>query len=76
MILLKACFNIKILTMDFEISETNKGKKSLIYESFVFRIDNVLSTIIPINLSHSHDIDEWKVESHNLVITWKIRELL
>ena len=44
MILLKACFNIEILTMDFKISETNKGEKSLIYESYFFRIDNVLKS--------------------------------
>ena len=90
MILLKACFNIENLTMDFKISETNKMQQSLIYESFVFRIDNVLkssdiswwctnrsckarlrtdsaiSTIIPINLSHSHDINERKVERQQL----------
>ena len=90
MILLKATFNIEILTMDFKISETNKGKKSLIYESYVFRIDNVLkssdiswrctnrtckarlrtdsamSTIVPVNLSHSHDADERKVERQQL----------
>ena len=44
MILLKACFHIEILTMDFKISETSKGKKSLNYESYVFRIDNVLKS--------------------------------
>ena len=33
MILLKAYLRMEILTMDFKISETNKGKKSLINES-------------------------------------------
>ena len=44
MFLLKACFNIERLTMDFKISETNKGKKRLIYEREVFRIENVLKS--------------------------------
>lgn len=73
--------------MDFKISETNKGKKSLIHDSYVFRIDNVLkssdiswrcsnrsckarlrtdSAIIPVNMSHNHDIDERKVERQQL----------
>ena len=30
--------------MDFKISETNKVKKSLIHDSYVFRIDNVLNS--------------------------------
>ena len=28
--------------MDFKISDTNKGKKSLIYDGFIYRIDGVL----------------------------------
>ena len=44
MILLKACFNIEILAMDFKISETNKGEKSLISKSYVFCIDYVLKS--------------------------------
>ena len=28
--------------MDFKISDTNKGKKSLIYDGFIYRIDSVL----------------------------------
>ena len=28
--------------MDFKISDTNKGKKSLIYDGFTYRIDGVL----------------------------------
>ena len=27
--------------MDFKISDTNKGKKSLIYDGFIYRIDGV-----------------------------------
>ena len=30
------------LTMDFKISDTNNGKKSLIYDGFIYRIDGVL----------------------------------
>ena len=29
--------------MDFKISDTNKGKKSLIYDGFIYRIDGVLN---------------------------------
>ena len=28
--------------MDFKISDMNKGKKSLIYDDFIYRIDGVL----------------------------------
>ena len=28
--------------MDFKISDTNKGKKSLIYDGFIYRIDGAL----------------------------------
>ena len=28
--------------MDFKISDTNKGNKSLIYDGFIYRIDGVL----------------------------------
>ena len=28
--------------MDFKISDTNKGKKSLTYDGFIYRIDGVL----------------------------------
>ena len=28
--------------MDFKISDTNKGKKSLIYDGFIYRLDGVL----------------------------------
>ena len=28
--------------MDFKIFDTNKGKKSLIYDGFIYRIDGVL----------------------------------
>ena len=28
--------------MDFKISDTNKGKKSLIYDGFIYRIEGVL----------------------------------
>ena len=28
--------------MDFKISDTNKGKKSLSYDGFIYRIDGVL----------------------------------
>ena len=28
--------------MDYKISDTNKGKKSLIYNGFIYRIDSVL----------------------------------
>ena len=28
--------------MDFQISDTNKGKKSLIYDGFIYRIEGVL----------------------------------
>ena len=28
--------------MDFKISNTNRGKKSLIYDGFIYRIDGVL----------------------------------
>ena len=28
--------------MDFKISDTNKGKKNLIYDGFTYRIDGVL----------------------------------
>ena len=28
--------------MDFKISDKNKGKKSLIYDGFIYRIDGVL----------------------------------
>ena len=28
--------------MDFKISDTNKGQKSLIYDGFIYRIDGVL----------------------------------
>ena len=29
--------------MNFKISDTNKGKKSLIYDGFIYRIDGVLN---------------------------------
>ena len=29
--------------MNFKISNTNKGKKSLIYDGFIYRIDGVLN---------------------------------
>ena len=32
--------------MDFKISDTNKGKKSLIYDGFIYRIDGVLKSEI------------------------------
>ena len=28
--------------MDFKVSDVNKGKKSLIYDGFIYRIDGVL----------------------------------
>jgi hypothetical protein len=30
--------------MDFTLSETSKGKKSLLYDGFAFRIDRVLKS--------------------------------
>jgi hypothetical protein len=33
---------INILTMDFIISETNKGKKRLLHDGYIFHIDNTL----------------------------------
>ena len=71
--------------MDFKITETNKDEKSIIYESSVCRIDNLLkssdisclctnrsckarlrtdsamSTIITIDLSHSHGERKWSL---------------
>ena len=33
---------ILILTMDFRISDTNRGKKSLLCDGYLYRIDTVL----------------------------------
>ena len=70
--------------MHFNISEMNKGQKSLICDGYVFRVDNVLksgyiswrcsnkkckgrvrtdssiSTIVPINMDHTHDRNDKK----------------
>ena len=55
--------------MDFKISDTNKGKKSLIYDGFIckgrLRTDSAMSTMNAINLEHNHEQDVKKLKDSN-----------
>ena len=37
--------NIILIIMDFKISETNRGKKSLLHIGYIYRIDTLNSTL-------------------------------
>ena len=43
--------------MDFKISDTNKGKKSLIYDCFIYRIDGVLNFNLPVGEQGATDVE-------------------
>ena len=60
--------------MDFKTSDTNKGKKSLIYDGFIdgvkkckghLRTDSAMSTMNAINLEHNHEQDVKELKDSN-----------
>ena len=50
--------------MDFKISDTNKGKKGLIYDGFIYRIDGVLkSGDISWRCTTDVEFNAWRTEA-------------